>query len=143
MSKQIRKTYDIHGTTAEVWKAITTPEIIKKYFFGTNAKSDWKEGSPITFTGEWEGKEYTDKGVILKVIPEKLLTINYWSGMTGKPDIPENYSPYSYELEPDGDNTKVTLVQEGKDDTEESKAKAWEHWDIVMKGLDKLLKEEK
>ncbi|CAN5303431.1 hypothetical protein BH09BAC6_BH09BAC6_36660 [soil metagenome] len=41
---------------AKVWEGFTSREMVKKYFFGTNLKSDWKIGSPITFSGEWEGK---------------------------------------------------------------------------------------
>ena len=47
---------NINASSHEVWEALTTPEIIKKYFFGTNVTSDWKVGGPIIFKGEWEGK---------------------------------------------------------------------------------------
>ena len=43
--------------------------------FGTDAVSDWKEGSPITWKGEWEGKHYEDRGVILRLEPERLRAI--------------------------------------------------------------------
>jgi uncharacterized protein YndB with AHSA1/START domain len=48
----------INATAEKVWEALTTPQIIKQYFFGTEAVSDWKAGSPIYFQGEWEGKGY-------------------------------------------------------------------------------------
>ena len=51
----------INAPAAQVWKALTDPAIIKQYFFGTNVETDWKKGSPITWTGEWEGKTYQDK----------------------------------------------------------------------------------
>ena len=62
----------IDAMPAEVWKAITTPETIKKYLMGTTVTSDWKEGSPITYKGEYNGKAYEDKGVIKKIEPGKL-----------------------------------------------------------------------
>jgi len=139
MTKQITKTYEINAPVSKVWEALTTPELIKKYFFGTEAKSDWKEGSDITYTGEWQGEKYTDKGKILKLIPEKLLTITHWSSRTGKPDTPENYSPHSYQLEADGNTTRITMVQEDAFKSDESRSKAWQHWDVVMDGLKKLL----
>ncbi len=48
---------NITGSTAitisvpasKIWKALTTPSIIKQYFFGTDAVSDWKVGSPLIF----------------------------------------------------------------------------------------------
>lgn len=53
----------INAPIAKVWDALVTPEIIKRYFFGTTVVSDWKEGSSIIWKGEWEGKTYQDKGV--------------------------------------------------------------------------------
>ncbi len=49
-----------------------------------------KEGSPINYEGEYDGKKYHDKGIIKKNEPGKLLQSTYWSSMAGKEDIPEN-----------------------------------------------------
>lgn len=137
--KKLQKNYEIKASPAIVWDALTNPSMIRQYFFGTEAISDWKQGSTITYKGEWEGKSYEDKGVILKLEPEKLLVVNYWSSRSGKPDKPENYSPYEYRLTPNKQGTTLTLVQEGAFETEESKAKAWEHWDVVIGGMKKLV----
>ena len=67
---------NISAPASRVWDALTNPEIIKQYFFGTQAISDWKEGSSLEFKGEWEGKKYLDKGIILKSEPEKLFPIH-------------------------------------------------------------------
>jgi hypothetical protein len=40
------------------------PAAAKAYFFGAEVHSDWKEGSPITFTGEFSGNSYHEKGII-------------------------------------------------------------------------------
>jgi uncharacterized protein YndB with AHSA1/START domain len=141
MDKKLRKTYHINAPASKVWEALTTPEIIKQYFFGTNAISDWKEGSPLIYKGEWQGKTYEDKGVILKSVPEKLFTYTYWSSMAGTEDKPENYSEYSYELEEKGGQTELTLVQDDKFKSDESRSKAWEHWDIVLDGLKKVVEQ--
>jgi len=55
----------IHAPTSKVWDAITKPDLIKQYLFGTDVISDWKVGSPIIYKGEWEGKAFEDKGKIL------------------------------------------------------------------------------
>lgn len=139
MDKQISKTYRINAMPRKVWEALTTPEIIKRYFFGTEAESDWKEGSQILYRGVWEGKEYLDKGIILELVPEKLLTINHWSSRTGKADSPENYSPHSYQLSEVDGGTDLTMVQEDAFTSEENRAKAWQHWDVVIEGLKKVV----
>lgn len=128
---------------SRVWDALTNPDQIRKYFFGTEASSDWREGSTISYRGIWEGKRYEDKGIIEEMIPERRLRINHWSSRSGKPDKRENYSPHSYSLTPSGDTTKVTITQEDSYTSDETRAKAWQHWDIVMDGLKKLLETKK
>lgn len=128
----------IHATASEVWRALTNPALIKQYFFGTDAVSDWKEGSPIFFRGEWEGKAYEDKGNILIAEPCKLFRYSYWSSMSGIEDMPENYVNITYELfEEDGDTT-LTITQENIRD-EKMKAHTEQNWRMVMNGLKELL----
>jgi uncharacterized protein YndB with AHSA1/START domain len=40
-----------------VWKAIKSPELIKKYLMDTTVTSSWKEGDPISYEGEYNGKK--------------------------------------------------------------------------------------
>lgn len=136
---KLEKTYAIDASPARVWKALTDPKLIKKYFFGTEAISDWKEGSAIIFKGIWEGKPYTDKGVILEFIPEKRFTFNYLSDLSGKEDKPENYARYTYELSGNEHATRLTIIQEDKFDSPEKRSQAWEHWDTVIEGLRKVV----
>ncbi|MCW3077950.1 MAG: hypothetical protein JWO32_2559 [Bacteroidetes bacterium] len=128
----------INAGAEEVWRALTTPELIKKYFFNTDARSDWKEGSPITFSGSWEGKSYEDKGTILKVEQNKLFKYNYWSSMSGTEDKPENYANISYELDKEGNQTKLTIRQENIAD-QKTKEHSEQNWLMVLKNLKNLI----
>ena len=74
---KLNASININASAAEVWNALTNKEMIKEYFFGTEANTDWKEGSPISFTGTWEGTTYEDKGTVLKIEKEKLLQHDY------------------------------------------------------------------
>ena len=128
----------IKAPTSKVWDALTQPELIKQYFFGTYASSDWKEGSPITFTGEWEGKHYEEKGTILKVRKGKMLRYNFWSSMSGMEDKPENYVIVTYELEYKKNETDLTVTQQNIP-TEEMKEHSEENWRKVLDGLKNML----
>jgi len=113
----VSESIDINAEPSKVWNALTNPEIIKKYLFGTETITDWKVGSEIIFQGEYgENKEYKyrDKGVILENVLNQLLSYSYWSGFSGLEDKPENYSVVIYKLE-SGDNkkTKFTWTQKG------------------------------
>ena len=105
---------DVNASPSKVWEALTNPEIIKEYLFGTQTITNWQVGNDIIFQGEYEGQVYRDKGVILENIPNKLLSYSYWSGFSGLEDKPENYSSVTYSLESAGDNiTRFTWTQKG------------------------------
>ena len=131
----------IEASPARVWEAITNPATIKKYLFDTNVSSDWKEGSPITYQGNYEGKEYHDKGEILKLVPEKVFKSTYWSSMGGKEDKPENYSIVTYVLSEEDAKTVVTLTQENIA-TPEERTHATNNWDMVLQKLKEVVEGE-
>jgi len=137
---KVEKEVVIQASPDVVWKALTNREIIKKYFFGTEAISDWKVGSSLIFQGEWEGKTYQDKGTILAAEPGKMLQYNYWSGFSGLEDVPENYSLVTYRLSSgtEPDQTTLVLTQEGFAG-EEALAHAEGGWTMVLDNLKKLL----
>jgi uncharacterized protein YndB with AHSA1/START domain len=128
----------INVPAAKVWEALTTPSIIKQYFFGTDAVSDWKVGSPLIFKGEWEGKQYQDKGTILESVPNKLFKYSYWSSMSGKEDKPENYADVTYTLAENNNATTLTVTQENIPD-EKTKEHSEQNWKKVLEDLKKLL----
>ncbi len=124
----------IKASLAKVWHALTDPETIKKYLFGTNTITDWKVGSSIYFRGEWEGKSYEDKGIILEIMPEKILKYSYWSSMSGTEDKPENYQVVSYLVKSNDGQTELTIVQEGSK-SEEAKNHTQQNWKAIMDSL--------
>jgi uncharacterized protein YndB with AHSA1/START domain len=132
----------IHAKQGRVWDALTKPEIIKQYFFGTDTKTEWKVGGPITFSGEYQGKSYHDKGTVLAFEPEKLIKYNYWSSMSGIEDKPENYVVVTFKITPNGNDTKVELTQENIP-TEQMKEHSEENWKKVLSQLKSLLEESK
>ncbi len=133
----LRKTVSIKAPASKVWEALTSPEWIKQYLFGTKVISDWKAGSPIRFTGTWEGKEYEDKGTILKFEKGKFFQYTYWSSFSSLPDIPENYAVLTFELSSHGDRTELSLTQDNiaSEAALEHSGKNWEGVFQTMKGL--------
>jgi uncharacterized protein YndB with AHSA1/START domain len=130
----------INATPAKVWDALINPEIIKKYFFGVETISDWKEGSSIIYRGQWEGKTFEDKGKIIKIEPEQLLATTYWSGFSGLPDAPENYQNVTYKLSSGSEVTNLEITQDGIP-TSEAADHSQENWNKVLSELKKILEE--
>lgn len=128
----------IQAPASRVWEALTNPELIKQYFFGTNVVTDWKIGSPIYYRGEWQGKSYEDKGTIMEFEPNRRLVSTHWSPLAGVPDIPENYHTVSYLLEEHDGSTIVTLLQD-HNASEEEKQHSEQNWNMMLDGLKKLV----
>jgi uncharacterized protein YndB with AHSA1/START domain len=123
---------------SKVWQGLTDPAIVKQYFFGTNVKSDFKVGSPITFSGEWDGKAYEDGGVILDIDPPKLLKYTYWSSMSGTENKPENYNNITYELNESNGITTLVITQDGVK-SQEALEHSEQNWTSVFDGLKKII----
>ena len=133
-----KATITINKSSSKVWEALTTPSIIKQYFFGVDVVTNWKVGSPIIYKGQWQGKSFEDKGKILKFEPEKVLVSTHWSPLSDVPDSPENYHTVTYKLSGHGGNTQVTITQDNNA-SEEEKADSERNWNMMLDGLKKLL----
>ncbi|NTU82570.1 MAG: SRPBCC domain-containing protein [Chloroflexales bacterium] len=100
----------------------------------TTVVSDWHEGSPIVWKGEWQGTAYEDKGVILQLQPGRLLQYSHFSPLSGLPDAPEHHHTVTIELSAEGAQTLITLTQD-KNATEEERARAEANWATMLTAL--------
>jgi uncharacterized protein YndB with AHSA1/START domain len=133
-----KATMTINAPAAKVWEALVKPELIKQYLFGTEVTTDWKIGSPITYKGVWQGKDYEDKGKVVQFEPGKLIVSTYWSPLSGVADAPENYKTVRYELTGQGSQTQLTIIQDNND-TEKDARHSEENWKMVLNGIKKLV----
>ncbi len=125
----------------EVWRALIDPEAIKEYMAGADVVSDWREGSPIVWKGEWEGKPFEDKGVIKQFLPGKRLQFSHYSPSTGQPDLPENYHNVTIDLTDLGAETRLYLSQDGNR-SEEARLHSEKNWAGMLEGLKTLVENE-
>ena len=135
----VSQTIEVNAPVSKVWDAMTNPEIIKEYLFGTETVTDWKVGNEVIFQGEYEGHQYRDKGVVRENVLNELLSYSYWSGFSGLEDKPENYSSVTYSLKSIDDNTTaLTWTQKGY-----ATEQAYEHSQTgmqeFMQGIKKII----
>jgi uncharacterized protein YndB with AHSA1/START domain len=135
-----RASMTINAPSGQVWDALVNPGAIKQYMFGTNVVSDWREGSPIVWKGEWQGQAYEDKGVILQLKPGRTIQYSHFSPLSGVPDKPENYHTVTIELSADRNQTHVSLAQDNNA-TEEERAHSEENWKIMLAALKKFVEQ--
>jgi len=133
-----RTSIEVDATAEKVWEALLDPEKIKRYMFGTTVETTWQPGSPITWSGVWEGKPYQDKGVIVRCEPEQVLEYTHYSPLTGKPDIPSSYHTVRIEFAHSGNGTRLTLTQ-NHNDTEEARAHSEKNWKLMLAGIKQIV----
>jgi uncharacterized protein YndB with AHSA1/START domain len=142
MSKNlvVKVSTSIAATRREVWRALITPAAIKQYMFGADVESDWHVGSEIKWKGEFNGKKYEDKGVVLKFEPDHALQYSHFSPLSGEPDKAENYHTVSIRLAGTGDESEVSLSQDNNFD-EKARQESEKNWEKMLEGLKKYVEE--
>ncbi len=129
-----RGTTTIDASKAAVWKGLTDPDQIKDYMMGSVVETDWQPGSPITWSGEWKGKPYQDKGEIVAVDEPDRLELTHYSPLTGQDDVPESYHTLVYTLEDRDGGTQVSVTQDNNADQDEADRNS-QTWTQMLDGL--------
>ncbi len=124
----------IDAPSERVWEALTTPELIKKWFFGVETETDWKVGSPIVHRGAYRGRPYQDKGTILAFDPPRSFVHSHWSPVSGLPDSPENYQEVSWSVVEHDARTELT-IREVNLPSEEAAAVSEQGWSDALRAL--------
>lgn len=119
----------IDASPAKVWKGLTSAEQVKEYMMGAQVSSTWKKGSPITWSGEFQGKSYKDTGKVIRSEEGRHLVYSHESGgETHVVDITLH--------EHDG-KTKLVLRQDNNASVEATR-KAEQNWKGMMDGLKRV-----
>ena len=110
----VRNSIAINAGAAKIWDVLTNPEQTKKYMFGCETVSDWKQGSSLLWKGTYEGKEMIFvKGYILEIVPNRLLKYSVIDPNATYPDVPENYLSVEYILQQQKGAIVLSVIQDG------------------------------
>ena len=123
----------IAASPDEVWDALTKPEQTRKYFFGSVYDTTWEPGAPYLSRSADGSTELVSGEVLEADRPRKLSMtwLSLWDDSTkGEPP-----SRVTWELEPVGDGTKVTLVHDQLEASPKTAAGVSQGWSAVLEGL--------
>jgi uncharacterized protein YndB with AHSA1/START domain len=98
----------IETTPEKLWEALTSSEFSKRYWFGTELRSDWKVGSPLALVMNGTA---TDTGEILEADRPRRLSYTFHH-VTSEAARKERPSKVVFNLEPHGKLVKLTLTHE-------------------------------
>lgn len=99
----------IRTTPGELWAALTTPEFMKKYWFGMNFESEWRPGSPWRLV--FPDGRLADAGEIVEIEKPKRLVLKWRNQF--RPELhEEGEARCVIEIEPAGEVVKLTITHE-------------------------------
>jgi uncharacterized protein YndB with AHSA1/START domain len=131
---------EISASPEQVWGALTDPAAISRFMFGSQVDTDWRLGSTITWTGEYDGRPFQDKGEILEIDEPSRLRMTHYSPMSGRPDEPESYHQLDYRLESTDAGTRLTLDQDGNSSQEQADQFA-ANWQMMLDQVKEYVEE--
>ncbi|PJJ09217.1 activator of Hsp90 ATPase-like protein [Flavobacterium sp. 1] len=107
-----KSTILINATKQKVWDALTKPELVKKWQYGSDLLTDWKVGSEIRFRVEWDNKVFEQWGKILEVIPNELIKYSLFFPRPDLEDKEENYFIMSYFISESENAVQLEIIKE-------------------------------
>ena len=82
----------------KVWLAVTEPDLVRQWQYGSDLLTTWEPGTPIVFRNEWNGQVFEQKGTVLEFVPEVRLKYSLFFPRPDLQDVPEHYFFMTYEL---------------------------------------------
>lgn len=102
----------LSASIEEVWNALTKPELVKQWQYGSNLITDWKVGHEIRFRNEWEGQFFEQWGIVLEVSQNQKIKYSLFFPRPELEDKPENYFIMSYFLTQEDQKVKLEIIQD-------------------------------
>ena len=103
---------NIIAPASKVWLALTVPDLVKQWQYGSDLLTTWEVGTPIIFRNEWNGQVFEQKGTVLEFLPESRLKYSLFFPHPDRQDIPEHYFFMTYELTESEEVTSLLVRQE-------------------------------
>jgi uncharacterized protein YndB with AHSA1/START domain len=127
----------IDADAAAVWDGLTRKK--SAMFLDADVETDWRQGSPLKMSGEFQGKRFEDHGEVRTAVPQRQLAFTHFSGSQ---EVRGNL--IDIRLEPEGERTRVALSQtplDGARPDETTIAQFRKNWAMMLDKLKHAVKE--
>jgi len=123
----------------KVWLALTVPDLVKQWQYGSDLLTTWEPGTPIVFRNEWNGHTFEQKGTVLEFTAGSRLKYSLFVARPDLQDIPEHYFFMTYELTENGEGTSLLFRQEDPRPSPPNESAAGEEGPDVLSLLKELV----
>lgn len=126
----------IRTTPEELWRALTTPEFLARYWLGATAEAEWQKG------GAWKlvfpDGRVADSGEIVDFEPPRLLAIK-WRNEWSPEYKEEGWSMCTMELEQMGEAVKLSVCHTMERENAKFIGAVGNGWPQILSNLKSLL----
>ncbi|KAA3651718.1 MAG: SRPBCC domain-containing protein [Bacteroidetes bacterium] len=114
MKNEIKLQVIINVEPLKVWKTLTEPQFVRKYFYDSILNTTWKEGSELVFYNDKQGEPLKlVHGKVLKVEKTKRLSYTVFPEDAMYDDVINNHLTINYQLQDLVGKTQLNILQEG------------------------------
>jgi uncharacterized protein YndB with AHSA1/START domain len=132
IATQVYQLY-VNATQEQVWRAITDPAIVAKFFFGAQVESTYEVGSKLRSVSP-DGETVWGDNTILECDPPRRL-VHTWRSLYDPGMAAEPESRVTWEIEPQpGGFAKLTLIHDQLDASPETAASV-RGWSYILSNL--------
>lgn len=105
-SSYVYVTY-IRATPEALWEALTAPDFMRRYWFGTHIETEWKAGAPWKMV--YPDGRITDSGEVLECEPPRRIVLKWQHEL--RPELKaEGLARCVIALEPQAGAVKLTIT---------------------------------
>ena len=123
----------------KVWLALTVPDLVKQWQYGSDLLTTWEVGTPIIFRNEWDGRVFEQKGNVLEFSPESRLKYSLFFPRPDLQDSPANCFFMTYELTESEGVTSLLIRQEDPRPSPPDESTGGDEGPNVLSGLKELV----
>jgi uncharacterized protein YndB with AHSA1/START domain len=134
---ELRYTYYIGVKPEEVWQVLVSPEGTKATFFGCVIQSTFEIGSDYAYVGPGNDGEATVHvyGKVLEYEPWRVISFSEHPGPSYNPSHAQLETRITITLEPVGNSTKLTLVNDQWSEGHPSFQSTSESWPMILSSI--------
>jgi uncharacterized protein YndB with AHSA1/START domain len=129
----------INASREKIWDALVDPETMKRYMPLTSVVSEWREGGPIVWKAELEGRSLEVRGTVLRIEPERRLEYSHSRPIFRMSSaIPPEDHRVTIELSDEGAQTRITVTEQGNT-FERERAHSEGGWRLALANMKALM----